>query len=391
MTRSRCTVAFALFVSSYGWSAPSDDFAAGLTASKAGDYQRALVHFNAAHAGGKDSAVLQYNMGVVHYKLGNFEASKSHFSRITGDTKWGALAEYNLGLLFEKTGSPQRANAHYRNAFERASTEKLRQLARSKIEPPPASSDSDDTDGSWTTYASFGTGLDDNVTLADSSLDTVSDDEDYFVDLVGAASRYLIGTYDDGWRLDLTGYYRAHTDLDDFDFGAVSAGAYHNRLVTGWHVQAGVKANVQLAGGEPFTSGAVLRARAFHRLGKLGIRLTNDLGLIAGSDDYDYLSGVQNLTTIEVRQTIEDTRIRIGYQIELNDRDDLTLTDEFFSYSPTRHRIFASAERSLAEGLSAELRLGFRTSEYNDENIELEADDEVTQVVRDEDRVSTLR
>ena len=178
----------------------------------------------------------------------------------------------------------------------------------------------------------------------------------------------------------------------DYARRGVTVIAFHNRLVTGWHVQAGVKANVQLAGGEPFTSGAVLRARAFHRLGKLGIRLTNDLGLIAGSNDYDYLSGMQNLTTIEFSRTIDDTRIRAGYQLELNDRDDLTFTDEFFSYSPTRHRLFASAEHSLAEGLSAELRLGFRSSEYNDENIELEDDNSVTQAARDEDRVTaTLR
>jgi hypothetical protein len=378
--------ALTLSFSSSGWASTGDDFDNGLTASKEGDYRTALSHFTNAHNAGLNTPVLLYNLGVVQYKLGNYSESKSYFSRIVRDAKWGPLAEYNLGLLSEKVGQDVQARTHYREAANRATTPKLRQLANSKITTRPTRSTR--SDDSWISYSSLASGIDDNVLLADDALlSAVSDEEDYFVDLVGAASQFVSGDYADGWRLDLMGYYRAYSDLDEFDFGLVSAGMVYNRLIDGWHVQAGVKAGAQFTGGDAFTSGGTFRLRAYHKIGQVGLRLTNDFSLIEGASDYDYLSGTQNRTSLELIRSLDDTRIRVGYQFDYNDRDDLSLTSEFFSYSPTRHRVFAAVEQSFSEKLSAEVRVSLRNSEYDDDNIEIEPDSSVTQEARDEDRL----
>ena len=376
-----------LLFSSVCWSASHESFTEGLRAAKTGDYSAALTHFTDAENSGMDSPVLRFNLGVVHYKLGKYGQAKTYFAQIISDAKWGALAEYNLGLLSEKIGQDQQARTHYRQAAKQATTPKLRQLANAKVASQPDRNT--DLDDSWIAYTSVAAGFDDNVLLADDALLTaISNEEDYFLDLVGAGSRFVKGDYADGWRVDLTGYYRAYSDLDEFDFGMVSAGTVYNRLVDDWHVQAGFKADMQFTGGDAFTSGGTFRLRAYHKFGEIGLRLTNDFGLIEGADDYDYLSGTQNRTSLELIRSLDRTRMRIGYQLNLDDRDDLGLTNEFFSYSATRHGVFAAIEQSFSNALSAEVRVNFRTSEYDDDNIEVEFDSSVTQRTRDEDRVS---
>lgn len=375
----------AFFISSASWGAADSDFADGIDASKAGDYHAALQNFTDAQSASMDSAVLTFNIGVAHYKLGNYRQSKTFFARITNDSKWGALAEYNLGLLSEKMGQEQLARTHYRRAAERATTTKLRQLANAKVTTQPTRNIR--ADDAWIAYSSLAAGVDDNVLLADDALlGTVSDEEDSFIDVLGAASQFIKGDYADGWRLDLTGYYRGYSDLDDFDFGMVSAGLTYNRLLGDWHVQTGVKADTQFTGGDGFTSGGTFRVRAYHKFGDLGLRLTNDFGVIEGSNDYDYLSGTQNRTSVELIRKLDRTRLRLGYRYDMNDRDDLTLADEFFSYSPTRHRVFAAVEQTFSDKVSAEVRVSFRNSEYDDQNTEIEPDNTVTQTTRDEDR-----
>ena len=120
--------------------------------------------------------------------------------------------------------------------------------------------------------------------------------------------------------------------------------------------------------------------------------MTNDFGVIEGASDYDYLSGTRNQFTVEFIRKRNKARWRLGYQFEINDRDDLMLTNEFFSYSPTRHGVFGTVEIPFSERWVANVRADFRTSDYDDENVEIELDDSVTQMARDADRMSaTLR
>jgi len=372
------------------WASASDSYQAGIRAFNALDYEQALAQFIAARQAGMESPTLHYNLGATYYKLGKYRPAAAEFSSIGEDPNWGALAQYNLGLISEKLGERDAAQRHFETASREASSAKLRRMADAKLaetsgpRPAAAAADSD-----WSRYFSLGAGYDDNVILSnDATLVAASGNADYFADAAAFVSGYLAGNYADGWRLDLGATYRGYTDLDDFDFGTGFAGAAYNRLVGGWHLQAGAIGMLQLAGGDHYTSQATFRARAYHRLGRLGLRLTNDFGLIKGASDFDYLSGIQNRLTLELIGQLDQVRLRGGYRFEINDRDDLATADEFFSYSPTRHDLFGVIEMPLSKRLSGEVRADFQSSDYADDNVEIEVDNTVTVAARDADRLS---
>lgn len=364
-----------------------DDYRAGLRAFKAGDYRLALKSFETSADAGMRTPTLDYNLGVVHYKLGNLTQARESFARLTDDSDWGAIAQYNLGLIAEKRGDERSAAHHYRFAVAETNSEKVRRLANAKLGQQIDVYSSLAAQSRWNLYASVGTGFDDNVTLTDvTTIDVASEQEDYFVETVGVASRYFAGDVRNGWRLDLGGYYRANADLDDFDVGSGVAGATYNRALERWHLQAGVRTNVQTVGSEHFTTGAGIRLSAYRSLGKMGLRVTEELNHIDGAGDYKYLTGMQNRARIELSRQLDQLRWGVAYEYETNDRDDLTFVDEFFSYSPSMHRAVAEVHYAFSDRLSGELQFDVRSSSYDDENVEVSLDGTVEQAERDETR-----
>lgn len=370
------------------WASASDSYAAGIRAFKSGDYSEALADFDDAFRLGMDAPTLHYNLGATHFKLGDYPKAAAAFSAIESDPEWGALAQYNLGLIAEKMGHRSQAKKHFRAAKMQASSDKLRLMADARLKSNKVALTAS-AQPTWNNYLAMSAGFDDNVMLADdATLESVSGEEDYFAEVVGFASRYVHGNFTNGWRFDLGGYYRAHSDLNDFDFGSASAAIMYNRLIGEWHIQGGFIGDVQLAGGDFYTSGAGLRLRAYHPLGAAGLRLTNDLRLIEGAAGYDYLSGTQNRLTVELTRRLNEIRCRGGYQFEVNDRDDLALTHEYFNYSPMRHGMFGVIEMPLSERLTAEARAAYRISDYDKANVEIEPDGTVIVSARDEGRLS---
>ncbi len=191
----------------------------GVSAFKAGKFERALMSFDQAEEMGMRSPTLHYNLGVVHFKLGDLIEARRRFSSLAADPDWGAIAHYNLGLIAESKGDEKVALYNYRAASERTDSDKIRRLVALKLAQLDEVESRKPVETPWVVYTSLGTGFDDNVALTDeTAVGTVSDQDDYFIESVGVASRYVAGAVSDGWRLDLGGYYRAHADLDDFNY-----------------------------------------------------------------------------------------------------------------------------------------------------------------------------
>src|SRR6266705_3182310 len=90
---------------------------------------------------------------------------------------------------------------------------------------------------------------------------------------------------------------------------------------------------------------------------------------VAGGGGFEYLDGRQQRLSADAGFTLASALLRVGYQVELNDRRDLQQGSEFFSASPTRHSLFASvALRNLA-GWQADARGEYRVSRYRDPNL----------------------
>jgi tetratricopeptide (TPR) repeat protein len=371
--------------------APADNVQRGVDAFNARQYERALQLFTAAYDAGIRTPSLQYNLGIVYLRLARYDESLEHFHLVADDPTWGALALYNMGLIEERRGRISLALSHYRLANERAETPRVRQLVAAKLHALNTGTTREADNEVWRGIISAGSGMDDNVLLlGDDNLGAATNEDDYYVEARGAASRYLRGNFDDGWRLGLGAYYRAYNELDDFNFGAANAGLSYVRMLDTWHFQVGSKAELQFAGGEHFSTAGILGSEVTRMFQSWVLRVRDELSVIEGGSSYAFVSGWQNRSGVDLTRRSRNGRLRFGYELELNDRDDLVIGDEYFSYSPVRHKVFADARVELSAQFRVDAHLEYRASGYADANVQVNADGSVTTAKRDEDRIAGM-
>jgi tetratricopeptide (TPR) repeat protein len=367
-------------------SAASDDFRLGVEAFKQGRYDAARNYFAAAYAAGTRTPTLLYDLGSAQFKLGDYDAAYDSFSRIADDPTWGALAHYNLGLIEERRADGAAAQRHFQAAYDAARSDKLKQLTAAKLAlatPAP-------TLPNWYGIASLAAGYDDNVVLLnDQSLTSVSHKEDYFTEALTSASGYVLGDINRGWRTDFSGYYRRYRDQTDYDYGAVSAGIAYSRITGGAQWQLGGTGDAQFVGGDPYYTSATMRVVWLRPIGFVSVRLRNDAVYIDGASHFGYLTGWQDRFGVQLYGKHGPSSVRVGYELELNDRRDDSTPTEFFSYSPTWNRFYADAMRSLTDAVDLDLRIEYQFSRYADKNVQTNPDGTVQVDARDDDRFTT--
>lgn len=363
-----------------------DPFAAGLRAARDGAFEEALVQFSAARDAGESTPVLLYNLGVVNFKLGRLDAAEAAFTRLTTDPSWRALAHYNLGLV-EALTDPQAATHHFRQAQALTTSPKLRALAERKLHggaPAPSA-----PARRWYGLVSLAGGYDDNVVLTDDRLiGSVSDEADQFGEVLAVARRPLSGAARRGWTFDLSAYYRAHAQLDDFDFGALSAALLWRTPLGAWRLSTGLEGKTQFAGGESYANVASYRLEVERRAGSARWRARNDLSYVSGGTRFDYISGWRNTTQLQATYDLDSSELRVGYEFEQNDRDDLQTEEQFFSYSPSWHRLYSSLDFDVTDRFGLELVGDIRFSHYDDRNRFFDEADRLVDVHRDQELVS---
>jgi len=84
--------------------AHSGVFSVAVQAAKKGDYDQAVVLFEALYKRGERNPNLLYNLASCHYKLGHLADAHAYFSQLLDDAKFQALAAYNMGLIETKMG-----------------------------------------------------------------------------------------------------------------------------------------------------------------------------------------------------------------------------------------------------------------------------------------------
>jgi hypothetical protein len=367
--------------------ATSNAFQLGVDAFKQGHYETAAAYFTAAHSAGVNTPALFFNLGSTQFKLGDYAAASESFAHIANDPDWGALAQYNLGLVAERLNDPVGAEQHYRAAFEIAQSDKLKQLAAAKLSVPTAQPTSDN----WYGIASLAGGYDDNVVLLnDQSLTSVTHKEDYFAEALASASGYVSGDINRGWRTDLSAYYRGYTEQTDYDYGVASAGIAYSRIVDGSQWQLGGKTDAQFVGGDPYLIAGTLRGQWLRPIGSISVRVRNDVTYVDGASNFGYLTGWQDRLGVQFYGKRLDTYLRVGYELELNDRRDDTTPTEFFSYSPTWNRFYATLSHPVSDALDVDLRVEYQFSRYRDKNVQTNPPGGALQEeARDDDRFTT--
>jgi len=358
---------------------------AGIAAFRAGRYDDALAQFTAAYEAGASSPQLYYNLGSVQFRRGDYAAAYRWFETLLTDPQWRALAHYNLGLIDERRQRSAAAEGHFEAAWQMADTAKLKQLAALKLGRAQTPDRNDD----WSGIASLAAGYDDNVVLLnDQSLVSVSNQGDYFAEALAGAGRFVSGTLENGWRADAAGYYRRYNDQHDYDFGSATVGIYRSRVVAEQAWQIGGRVEAQVVGGHPYATAATLRAQLLRSAGPFLLRLRNDLSYIDGADDFGYLTGWRDRFSAQLSRTLGRSRLRLGYEFEVNDCRDETTTTGFFSYSPLWNRFYGEVIYAASAMVELEGRVEYGISRYRDDNVETNPDGSVTRAARDDDRIA---
>ena len=340
----------------------SDASARGIEQFRGGDYAGALQSFLEAQRGGVDTPGLRYNLAVTYYRLGRHADAEREFSLLARDPDWAPLAHYNLGLTAQRMGRETQAREYFERARRGAEDPRLRALAAEALErlgPPPAST---------SVFLSGAAGYDSNPTLLpDAATAELRDDGDAFFELLSAASHRVSGTAARAVYMHGGLYARRHDDLDPFDQAALRVGVSRDRAEAAWQRGIGVYVDHVEASSGRLQQAAILDAYAWRRLdGERDLRARYQFAAIDAGAGFGYLEGWQQRFSMGIGLPLARARVRLGYELELNDRDDFHEDGVFFSYSPTRHWLWASMAVPAGAGWRLELRGELSASRYND-------------------------
>lgn len=357
----------------------AEAFDQGMQAFRAGDYEGALRSFLDARAAGLDTGSLHYNLGATYYRLGRYAEAGQEFQALTRNAQWAPLAHYNLGLTAQRQGLRREAIGHFAQARRATSDPNLRMLADTAIErlggaPPRRTS----------AVAALALGYDSNVVLSsDAGQLGVTDQGDQFAEALASASYPVSGDGGSGWRAYGGLVVRKYRTLKGFDPTDLQVGLSRETDSGGSQTGAGGYFDATYVGGQLFERAAVLDTQARGRLkGGVELRGRYQLGKIDGGTTFEYLDGWQQRITGEAGVALARVLVRLGLQIELNNRRDLQLGSEFASYSPTRGSLFASLTLLNLGIWRADLLGEYRASRYNDPH----RFNDGTEVRREEDR-----
>ncbi len=360
----------------------------GISAFKNSDFPLALEYFQQAESDGLNTVALHYNLGSTHYRLGHYDEAAEYFRNIQNDSKWGALAEYNLGLVAERQNDLELAAKHYHQAYRKANSEKVRELAQARLRAISGDAAASQP-GNWITYLSAAFGNDDNPSLTQDTQVLDDSGADSFAEVIGNVSGYLSGSPGDGVRLNGSLYSRRYSNMNEFSVSGIDLGIYLEDRTDNWLFVKGVRVNNFWIDGVQYSTGANVMFRATQQHKAVNLDIRNDLGFLDGGDTYDFIGGIRNRLTLDLYRRSETVEWRLGYRNEYNERNDLeTEQGQFFSYSPMRHSIYGQLRNDLSEKTSLRTRLEYRKSLYPEDNIEIDPETEaVTEMTRDEDRV----
>ncbi|MDZ7661431.1 tetratricopeptide repeat protein [Thiohalophilus sp.] len=361
---SLCLLLFSALTGAFAAPVGQAEFERGVAASQRGEHQQAIQAYLQAQRAGFDQPALQYNLGVSYFRLGDYAKAAQQFAQLTRDPQWAALAHYNLGLVARRLDQPDRAADHFEQAYRRSDNARLRALAASALDRLPGTR----ADAGTTLSATVAAGYDSNVALApDAETVNLSDNSDLFIE-AGAVVNHRLSADSTRARYLFGGLHlRQYLDVSEFDQQSLRLGFNQEQILQRWQLDLRAYLDNIHVDSDRFEQSLNIAANARRTLGGgRDLRLHYQAGLIDGGARYAYLDGWEQRLGIDSLLPTGAGWLRFGYQLELNDRDDLEQNGEFFSYSPTRHSLFARLTLPDAGHWRYTLRGEYRYSDYDD-------------------------
>jgi len=357
----------------------SAEFEAGVSAYRAGDYARALAQFERARSLGYDSPQLRFNLGLSYYQRRRLPEARAQFEALRRDPGFEGIADFHLALVAARQGDRARARALWR-ALEQGPDAALAQragVALARLEagrvPLPV-----------TGYVLAGLGYDSNPVLLDESVQPAGAGGSPAVELLGLVSVPLAGAARAATVMRGGAYLKDYVDDVGADQHGLFAGLWREFDDGRRRLGFALEASISDYDGEPFQRIAgvqVLRSPG----SRGGWRFTAQAGYVGAADAHAHLEGWRARAGVGHQARAGRVKLRLGYDVELNDREDQRRGGEFFSHSPLRQRVEAIAEHPAGAGTTLRWSARYRDSRYRDEDRFLEG-----AVLREERRVERL-
>ncbi len=353
----------------------ADDFyQQGIEYLRDDQFSLALDSFSQAEKVGLKSASLYYNRGVALYQLGKYPAAKEAFTQALNGANDVALTHYNLGFVEMRLGNTSAAMMAFSNAASSTTNKKLARLSNemiARLNNDFQAQSSAAKNIPFTLLADGMLGYDDNVTLENTELAQGSSLTDMYYDLYASVKYQLAGDRKDGYWVRAGASTIQYQDYSQYNFTQYSASFYKDKKYADVGTRIGFKYAHIYVGGNDYLEKFTARLQASYALNKQQkLRVRYELAVYDELDSqYSHLAGTRSKIRLDSTWRKKGKRIRLGYELEFNDRNDLALGNNFASYSATRRKVYGDFTLTMNKTVKARLSVDYRQSRYNDANV----------------------
>ncbi len=346
-----------------------DEFRKGAESFNQGYYAAAVKTFKKAEAKGMKSPALYYNLASSYYKLGEYKKAGEYFNKVRKYRDMKYLAEYNLGLVALQQNDKKTAEKWFSSVAKNSKDKKLAALAGQNLKDMKQKKQPQWFTEKWTGYLSASLGYDDNVNFA--PLGIADERSDSFSEIVASGDYLFSGNRKNGWLGEAYFYNINYLNEDIFDEYEYGVGVQNmRRFNRRWQGKFSLDLNKSNYGGEDYQTIANLGAQARHTLSRneyLFLRYNYE-DIKSDNVLFDYLEGWRQRLRAEYRLYRKSDNSRLYYELELNDRNDLTIATGpragQYSYSPTRHTLRGRYTSILNREWRLTGDLSYRASSY---------------------------
>ena len=359
--------------------APQEAFEKGKKSFAEENYTAAVKEFEKAEEQGMKSPALYYNLASSYYMLEEYENSRAYYKKVREYKNMQYLADYNIGLIALNQNDENTAKKLFSTVAKNSNDKKLVSLAQGRLKKVKPSKSPAWVTKKWTAYLSASLGYDDNVNFA--PLGISNEVSSTFSEFIASGDYLFSGDRKNGWLGDAYFYSLKYYDID------VPDDAFTSDLFDEYEFGAGIKRYLQLNrdwqtlyslnmskinyGGEDYQTITKIGAEARNTLSRnerIYLRYSYE-NINSDNTLFDYLEGSRQKLRAEYRLFRKQDKSRIYYELELNNRNDISpgnppLSTGTFSYSPTRHTVRGMYTSILSPEWHITGDLAYRTSDY---------------------------
>lgn len=342
---------------------PDASIQQGVKAYHAGEYQKALEYFAYAIKLGSTEISLYYDIGVTHYKLAQYEAADEAFKRVAQSPKWEALALYNRALIAYRQKQPELAKQLVTISIRLSQSPGLTALnfrLLDKLE------NKNQEESNWSRLMHFGLGYNDNVLLTDAGASTISGKGDAFLDVTGRAKRSFTLKNSKKLKFLLQANLRDYAKLNEYDQMGLRSG--FEKELGRPNSAVGVYLDQVFLDGKSYefiTSFEYKRPLTSNSNNPLELKYSFSNYTML-DNNYAYLGGARHRIRLQKVKKLEKGSLKTYARVEFNDRQDQTVSGDFYSYSPARFGIGSSYTKYLSSQQLFSGSLFLQQSEYKD-------------------------